>query len=164
MKLITLLLLLLTSALKIFARGDTTMINAYILKIDSNKTLTQSITEGRILDKRERNHGFGYNTFYNKTNHRIYKITYHDNSHKNIYLTYYFLNEKIVFIKGQLEKYRAAKIIYRVEEYFSNDSLFLKMSIGRCKYYRKRFTPDDLLKIGYQFYSDEKTNLEDPIH
>lgn len=141
---------------------DTSAIRNYVYWVDTNSNLTERISEGKILNKRHKAiGGFSISTYCDKTTDIIHKISYHDNSDKNIYLTFYYQRNKLVLANVRLEKDGVGKIIYYSDEFYVNDSLLVKYSKGNINHFKKRFGTNHLLTEGYELFLAELQGMDE---
>lgn len=144
--------------------NDTTAINRYTYNIDTTHSLSRLINEGRIVDKEFKTKGgWGTEAIHERPSNTIRKIEYHDNQNQNIYITYYFLDDKIVCIKGRIETYKR-KCKFRTVLYYHNDSLISLSYIGKKSTLKQRFNSKEILTAGYKHLCDSKEYFKEDIN
>lgn len=138
---------------------DTISINSFVYTIDTNKSLSRIISEGTIENKKHKG-GWGADEYVDKAFNSVKKIQYHDNLNGNIYISYYYLENKIIYIKGRIENYDS-KITSQTEQYFQNDSLICIINKGAIKREPTRLNNTNLLEKGYALLKDANDYIED---
>ena len=117
----------------VFAQVDSTFIletKIYAKYLDSINKLDHpqnfgfmtSIADGIIKRNRIVVGGFGVYTLSNSKGDTALRIEYHDNLDINIYKTYYFKSDKLIYATLELQDGKESmKSIYRKEELYNND-------------------------------------------
>jgi hypothetical protein len=79
--------------------------DAYVLKINNNKTLEESYVEGVLTDvsgNLDQGH-FKYNTFFDNKTNELYRIKNTEITSNSVTENFYFNNNKLVFITTKTE-------------------------------------------------------------
>lgn len=76
-------------------------VNAYVSKVDSNKTLKTEVTEGALTDDEGFNDigTFKYTVFFDEKTNEMFKIENVEKTNETISETYYFKDNEFVFVK-----------------------------------------------------------------
>ena len=121
----------------LFSQVDSTIVSqikAYVKQIDSlddldyvqNIGLIKSVTDGEILRNKVVIGGFGIYTLSNSKSDTVLRIRYHDNVDINIYKTYYYRYNKLIYSIVELKEWRSVvKTIYRKEEFYDKERILL---------------------------------------
>ncbi len=152
-----------------YAQVDTLFISEtknYVKYIDSINKLdhvqeigfTTSVADGIIKTNGEVVGGFGIYTLSNSKGDTAFRIEYHDNLNINIYKTYYFRFDKLIYATLELQDGKAnIKSVYRKEEIY-NDNKVIWTTTNQEKSADKFFekTNFSLFEDGLKFLADFK--------
>jgi hypothetical protein len=87
----------------------------------------------------------------------LFKVEYHDNLQKNLYLTFYYMSNKLVYGKLEYQEDGIGQTFYEREEFYGDSSLLLvnetKMDLKDD--YKKR-AAYSLRKRGQEYFEDFK--------
>lgn len=83
-----------------------------------------SVADGIIKTDGEVVGGFDIYTLSNSKGDTAFRIEYHDNLDINIYKTYYYKNDKLIYATVELQDGRNnMKVLYHKEEFYDNDKI-----------------------------------------
>ena len=153
----------------VFAQIDTSSISQarnYVKYIDSinkldyvqDKGYMKSVADGIFKADGEVVGGFGIYTLSNSKGDTAFRIEYHDNLNINIYKTYYFQFDKLIYATLELQDGRSnMKSIYRKEEFYKNDNI-IWTNTNKEKSAEKYFDKTNFLlyQDGLKFLADFK--------
>ena len=153
----------------LFAQFDTSPISkikCYINYIDSiekleyvqNLGFITSIADGIIKNGDDVIGGFGVYTLSNSKADTAFRIQYHDNLDMNIYKTYYYRSNQLLYAIVELKDWRnGMKVIYKKEEFY-NDNKVIWTTLQKEKSANKYFNKTDfsLFEDGLKFIDDFK--------
>jgi len=129
------ILLTISSCNFVLAQVDTSSISQtrnYVKYIDSinkldyvqDKGFMTSVADGSIKTNGKVVGGFGIYTLSNSKGDTAFRIEYHDNLDINIYKTYYFMFDKLIYATLELQNGSAnTKSIYLKEEFYNNGNI-----------------------------------------
>ena len=136
----------------VFAQVDTSLIGqtrSYVKYIDSiskldfiqDKGFMTSVADGIIKTDGEVVGGFSIYTLSNSKGDTVFRIEYHDNLNINIYKTYYFKFDKLIYATLELQDGSDnMKSIYLKEEFYNNENIIwttIKKEKSTEKYFDK---------------------------
>lgn len=167
LKFISIIILTLCSCNFLLAQVDTSFVletRMYAKQLDSLNGLSHpqdfgfitSIADGIIKRDDVVVGGFGVYTLSNIKGDTALRIEYHDNLDINIYKTYYFRNNKLIFARVELrEEKNNMKSIYRKEEIYEESKIIWVIA-------QKEKTADRYFdKINFSIYEDGLKFLDD---
>ena len=155
----------------VLSQVDTSLIGQtrnYVKYIDSinklyyvqDKGFMTSVADGIIKTDGKVIGGFGIYTLSNSKGDTVFRIEYHDNLYINIYKTYYFKFDKLIYATLELQDGSAnMKCNYRKVEFYNNDNI-LWTATNKEKSADKYFDKTNFLlqQDGLKFLADFKRN------
>jgi len=125
------------------------------LKIDKEEQvkLVLSLSEGTIEDKKRRlKGGFSVVTITNSDSDTVYSIQKHDNLEKNLYQSYYFQSDKLVFSRIELKNDDDKNdTLFLQEEYYADNKMILSV-IDKSKLKKKYKWRTDIDHVASAYY------------
>lgn len=154
-------------------------INSYINYIDTlintddrQNFIIRSIAEGQISQevvttqitghynkvdtiRNKINGGWSKYTYQNIKGDTVYKIDYHDNLRKNLYLTFYYKDNQLVYSKLDYQENGVEQTFYRKEEYYFNGQIAYSIKTpNQIDEEYKRRTDINLYLKGNEYYNE----------
>jgi len=165
LNLVTTLCLTICTHKPVFAQVDTSSINEtrnYVHFMDSinkldyvqDKGFITSVVDGVMKADGKVVGGFGINSLLNLKGDTAFRIEYHDNLDVNIYKTYYYRFDKLIYASLELQGARAMRNSIYLKEEFYNDGHLIRTTTRKERSAEKYFD-----KINFSMYGDGLTFL-----